>query len=258
MPGDELVGGDTPEVARWLASLEHRHLSDLRFAEVTRALRALSSGYVERRQVLAARSPFEGAGKRAAYALYYGPLHFLTVRAILQSLPEGSIPVAHLADWGCGTGGAGAAWATAAAPRGRISAIDAHPWAVREAAATFDIFGLDAQVRRGDIAQTPLPSPVNAVVAAWVMNELSADTRATVLGRWLERARRGTRVLIVEPISTRVSPWWPEWATRFVAAGGRADEWRFRLALPDLVRRLDQASGLRHDELTARSLWLPG
>ena len=33
----------------WLAALEKRHLSDLTFAEVSRALRALSSTYVERR-----------------------------------------------------------------------------------------------------------------------------------------------------------------------------------------------------------------
>src|SRR5688572_13528550 len=119
----------TPEVAVWLKSLEDRHLSDLRFAEVTRAVRALSSGYVERRHTLVARRPFESAGKRAAYALYYGPLHFLTVRAILHSLPQGLTSVAHLADWGCGTGAAGAAWATATPPPGRITAIDAHPWA---------------------------------------------------------------------------------------------------------------------------------
>ena len=249
---------DTPEVARWLQSLEERHLSELRFAEVTRALRALSSSYVERRQTLGVRNPFDGAGKRAAYALYYGPLHFLTVRAILHSLPDGLTPVAHVADWGCGTGAAGAAWATTRSPHGRISAIDAHPWAIREAAATLQTFGLHADVRRGDVARTQLPASVTAVVAGWVMNELSAETRDTVLGRWLDLAGRGMRVLIVEPISTRVSPWWPQWAARVETAGGRADQWRFRIELPDIVRRLDQASGMRHDELTARSLWLPG
>src|SRR5262245_58859924 len=33
----------------WLAALETRHLANLRVSEVTRALRALSSAYVERR-----------------------------------------------------------------------------------------------------------------------------------------------------------------------------------------------------------------
>jgi hypothetical protein len=61
-------------------------------------------------------------------------------------------------------------------------------------------------------------------------------------------------VLIVEPIATRVTPWWTEWTSAFEAAGGQADEWRVRVELPDLLRRLDRATGMRHDELTARSL----
>ena len=66
----------------WIAGwpgLEERHFADLTFAEVARALRALSSTYVERRERLATQSAFDSAGKRAAYALYYSPLHFLTV-----------------------------------------------------------------------------------------------------------------------------------------------------------------------------------
>jgi hypothetical protein len=62
--------------------------------------------------------------------------------------------------------------------------------------------------------------------------------------------------LIVEPIATRVSPWWPEWAHAFQSSGGRADEWKFRVELPDLLKRFDRAAGLRHDELKARSLFV--
>ncbi|MGQ0736713.1 MAG: hypothetical protein ACT4QD_24050, partial [Acidobacteriota bacterium] len=36
----------------WLASLEARHLAELRFSEVTRAVRALSTIYVEQRERL--------------------------------------------------------------------------------------------------------------------------------------------------------------------------------------------------------------
>jgi hypothetical protein len=69
---------------------------------------------------------------------------------------------------------------------------------------------------------------------------------------------RGTHVLVVEPIATRVSPWWPDWAREFEKAGGRADEWRFHVRLPQLLERLDRAAGLRHDVLTARTLYFPG
>src|SRR5215210_6798605 len=71
---------------RWIAALEARHLADLTFPEVSRALRALSSAYVERRQRLAEGAALAGAGKRAAFALFYGPLHYLLIREIVQAL----------------------------------------------------------------------------------------------------------------------------------------------------------------------------
>ncbi|MBA3888795.1 MAG: hypothetical protein H0X67_24180, partial [Acidobacteria bacterium] len=58
----------------WLEALEGRHLSDLTPAEVARALRALSSCYVERRSKLARGGALDSAGKRAAFALFYAPL----------------------------------------------------------------------------------------------------------------------------------------------------------------------------------------
>jgi O-methyltransferase domain len=250
------IDPNSPEIETWMRSLEERHLANLRFAEVTRALRALSSAYVERRATLTTRGAYDSAGKRAAYALYYGPLHFLTVRAILNAVPELSTNVRHIADWGCGTGAGGAAWATAPTQAAQVSAIDVHAWALTEAAATYRTFSIDAEVRRGDVARARVPRSADALIAGWVLNELNDQTRSSLLPRFLDLAARGTRVLIVEPIATRVSPWWPAWATTFASAGGRADQWRFRVALPDLVRRLDRASGMRHDELTARSLAL--
>ncbi|HEX2341333.1 MAG TPA: hypothetical protein VHI98_12715, partial [Vicinamibacterales bacterium] len=64
-------------IDQWMRALEARHLIDLQFAEVARALRALSSAYVQRRAALATGAALDGAGKRAAFALFYGPLHFL-------------------------------------------------------------------------------------------------------------------------------------------------------------------------------------
>lgn len=245
-----------PGLSFWLEQLQERHFADLEFAEVTRALRALSSAYVERRATLRAKNPFETAGKRAAYALYYGPLHFLTVRAVVEQLPGALNPMNHLADWGCGTGAAGAAWATAVTALPQVTAVDAHPWALREAAATYSAFGLDADVRRGDVARTRVPPSVDALIAGWVINEIGDAARAALLPQFLDLAKRNTRILIVEPIATRVSPWWPEWAKAFEQAGGRADEWKLRVELPDLIRRLDRSSGMRHDQLKARSLYV--
>jgi hypothetical protein len=247
--------GSDPGFDAWLKDLEARHFSDLRFSEVTRALRALSAGYVERRDRVTSRSAFGGAGKRAAYSLFYGPLHFLTVRAIVERLPAALSRVEHLADWGCGTGAAGAAWAAVVDQPPRVTAVDGHGWALGEAAATYQAFGLVANVRRGDVGTSSVPSSADALIAGWVVNELDDSSRTKLLPRLLQATARGVRVLVVEPIATSVSPWWPEWTAAFAAVGGRADEWRFRIELPTLLRRLDKASGMRHDELTARSLW---
>lgn len=239
---------NSQQFAVFLRSLEERHLADLRFSEVTRALRALSSAYVERRETaLAEHKALDGAGKRAAFAMYYGPIHFLLVQHIVGELgiaPERGTVV----DLGCGSGVAGAAVATSATPPLSVMGIDTHPWTIDEARFTYQAFGLRSEVRRGHAARTRFPADTSLVVAAFLVNELTEADRAVLLGH-LRSARTG--VLIVEPISNRVSPWWPEWVA---ALGGRADEWKFRIDAPPLVKRLAKAAGLRPDVLTARSL----
>jgi SAM-dependent methyltransferase len=240
----------------WLSALEQRHLADLTFSEAARALRALSSTYVERRERLTRKSALDTAGKRAAYALYYSPLHFITSAEIVRALELTARPLRHILDLGCGAGAAGAAWAAALSPRPQITGIDAHPWAVAEAAWTYRAFGLIADTRRGDAAQLSFPRRADAIVAGWMLNELSDAARAAVRDQMLRAGANGATVLVIEPIATRVSPWWPEWAQAFGDAGGRVDEWRFRMTLPDLLQRFDRAAGLHHDVLTARSLCL--
>src|SRR5580693_6955912 len=91
---------------RWVGGLEARHLANLTFPEVSRALRALSSAYVERRHRLLEGAALAGAGKRAAFALFYGPLHYLLLREIVRVLPGATASAATLIDLGCGTGAA--------------------------------------------------------------------------------------------------------------------------------------------------------
>jgi len=246
-----------PLFARWLQDLETRHLADLRFSEVSRALRALSASYVERRSRLTDRGAFDSAGKRAAYALYYSPLHFMTVSLIVQALDAAHLSDGTLLDLGCGAGDAGAAWATQAQPSPTVVGLDSHPWALGEARLTYRAFNLRHETRRGHAAEFIFPRSVRAIVAGWMLNELDADSRATVRAKLLDAARLGSAVLVVEPIATRVSPWWQAWVDEFTPAGARDDEWRFAVELPDLVLRLDRATGMRHSELKARSIYVP-
>ncbi|MCX6551260.1 MAG: class I SAM-dependent methyltransferase [Acidobacteria bacterium] len=250
------AGRDDAVVARWIEALEARHLADLRPVEIARALRALSSAYVERRDRLGHGAALDGAGKRAAFALFYGPLHFLMVQSIVGALGADAGPPGLIVDLGCGTGVAGAAWALACTPRPRIAGFDRHPWAADEARWTCKALGLDADVRCADVGRVRVPSRASAIVAAFTVNELPDETRDRMLREFVAAHARGARVLIVEPIARTSVPWWDGWRTAFVAAGGREDLWRVPADLPDVVARLDHAAGLDHRELTARSLYL--
>jgi len=254
---------NTDAFTRWLAASEARHLADLRIAEVTRALRALSAAYVERRRSGPAAASgrkavgaLESAGKRAAFALFYGPLHYLTVDAIVRALTTDVPPPTSIIDLGCGTGAAGAAWALAAGGV-PVSGIDRHPWAVEEARWTYQQCGIPGRAKRGEISH-PTARPDGAIVAAYVLNELPDATRTALEERLHRAAGAGAQVLVVEPIARAVSPWWDDAARRVERAGGRADEWRLALDLPPLLRLLDRSAGLDHRVITARSLYLPG
>ncbi|HYN43360.1 MAG TPA: class I SAM-dependent methyltransferase [Thermoanaerobaculia bacterium] len=242
----------------WLADLERRHLAELSFPEVRKGLQALSSLYVERRGRIGTGAAFDGAGKRAAFALFFGPLHFLVVREIVDALGAAAPPLTRVLDLGCGTGPAGAAWALAAGGSPEVSGVERSGWAVKEARETFRALGLRGRAVAGELLRERLPGSGAGIVLGWAVNELSDAAREELLPRLLEAARRGARVLVVEPIASRPVPWWAGWAKAVSDAGGRDDLWRFPSSLPPILALLDKAAGLDHRVLTARSLWLPG
>jgi hypothetical protein len=251
----------------WVSALESRHLADLRVPEVARALRALSSAYVERRHTgketdgRRVRGTLDSAGKRAAFALFYAPLHFIAVARAVAAIGGGTISPGRreggtILDLGCGTGAAGAAWALASGSGLSVTGIDQHRWAIDEARWTYAHFGLRGRARLGDITRLPAARAGDAIVAAYVLNELADTTRRRVEDGLLSAADRGARVLVVEPIARAITPWWTDSAARILARGGRADEWRVPIDLPPLLTTLDRAAGLDHRELTFRTFFL--
>jgi SAM-dependent methyltransferase len=249
---------DSPEsrFGDWVAALDERHLADLTVPEVGRALKALSSCYVERRSRLAEGAALEGSGKRAAFALFYAPLHFQVTLHIVRQL-AGAAGVGEILDLGCGTGAAGAAWALAMPVPARVTGFDRNAWAIAEANWSYTRLGIRGRASRQDLTRAPLrPQGGAGILAAYAINELDDLARSALLPRLVDAGQRGAAILIVEPIARRVAPWWQSWQTAFTAAGGRADEWRFQAQLPPRQRQLAKSAGLDPRELTARTLFL--
>lgn len=222
--------------------------------EVTRALRALSSAYVERRHTVATGSALDSKGKRAAFALFYGPLHFIAVAHVVRALGAHAPGPPSILDIGCGTGVGGAAWALCAGGTPVVTGIDRHPWAIEEARRTYADLGVRGHARIGHV--TRLPPIAEAAIAAYVLNELPDNVRIKVEDQLLGAAGRGARILVIEPIARSVTPWWDATAARVTSLGGRADQWRFPVDLPPMLRLFDKAAGLNHRELTLRTLFV--
>jgi SAM-dependent methyltransferase len=241
-----------------LTAAERRYAADLRVQEIARALRALSSAYVERRERSGrgqrVRGALDSPGKRAAFALYYAPLHFIAVTEAVHALRATGSRAGSIVDLGCGTGAAGAAWALAARPTPKLIAIDRHPWAVAEARWTMSHFGLTGRAQQGDVERLRGFRPGDRVIAAYTLNELSDDARARVVHQLCEHARNGGHVLVLEPLSGGVVPWWPDLMRQMTALGGRADEWKLAIDAPPLVRQLGTAAGLDYRELRFQTL----
>jgi hypothetical protein len=244
-------------VAAWLSALERRHLATLSFAEVRRALTALSSLYVERRGARLERGDaLGGAGKRAAFAFFYGALHFSAVRAVARGLSAARLGSRCIVDLACGTGVAAGAWAVEAGHPCQIEGIDRSGWALAEARWNWSRLGLSGRTLRHDIATASWSCTRPVIIAAYAVNELPVASRDRLIERLLAEASQGACVLVVEPLARSALLWWDSWAERFRRAGGREDLWRFPWQTTPTLALLDRAAGLDHRQTGARSLWL--
>jgi SAM-dependent methyltransferase len=260
----EPTGGALPapldaDFERWLEACRARYVPPLSQRELHAGVRALSALYVEGRGAgrVAGRAT-EGVGKRAAFASYYAPLHFLTVHHALAALPGALGGVRRIFDLGCGTGVAGAATARAAAEPLELTAVDRSGWALAETRHTLAAFGLRGRVRRGRLpGALPRAGAGDLLVLGWVVNELGETDREGLREGLDAAVARGARLLLFEPLAGGTAPWWPEWSAALAQHGVRDAELRVRPALPALLSELDRATGLRHGELGARLLHGP-
>lgn len=246
----------TPDA--WIDRVIERHTRSMTRPEFLKAVRALSARYVEQRAALRDRSPLDSAGKRAAFAGFYAPLHFLTVRQIVNSVGLGRRQIETIVDLGCGTGVGGAAWALAHEAAPRVVGVDLNTWVLDEARWNSQTLGVRARTSRGNLMASleqlvAKPDARSGVILGWSLNELGDPDRARTIDLLISLSSRATPIAVIEPIATRLVPWWSAFAERVVKAGGRIDEWKFDAPLPPALADLDEAAGFKRESLSARS-----
>jgi hypothetical protein len=241
-----------------MGALLERHLKDLKFSEVARGLRALSAGYVENRVEGGLDRIFDGRGKRAAFASYYGAVHFLAtaeaVGTLGFALGRSGNREASILDLGCGTGVCGSAWAVASTPRAAVTGVDRSPFALHEARWTYRFLGLRGTTETSiDAGFEACPRP-DAVMLGWTLNELDDEVRRRIGNTVAPMVKRGARLLVIEPVSKRVAPWWDEWCEPFVAMGARRAELWLRVPLSKELTLLGKSAGLTPGSVVVRVL----
>ena len=256
---------DEPRLVAWVDAVVGRHTAAFTRPEFLKAVRALSSRYVEQRAALPGRSPLDSAGKRAAFAGFYAPLHLLTAFAALRQLVSERPAPANLHDLGCGTGVASAAWALACGAAPRIDCVDLNSWVLDEARWNLRALGFSARTHRGDliaalaaVLRRTRDLTSTGIVCGWSLNELPPPAREDAFVHLLAASSRGAQVFVIEPVATTAVPWWAAWESRAAAAGARTDLWRFIDPLPSSLAALDRDAGFDREGLTARSVYFPG
>jgi hypothetical protein len=268
-PRESIRDVSTPEVDTWLSALVARHTANLSPPQFFKAIRALSARYVESRGRLPDRSPIDSAGKRAAFAAFYAPLHFLTTSEIVRALAKAAATlrgIESIIDLGCGTGVAGAAWALECERPLDVRGFDKDSWSLAEAAWNWRQLRVRGETRRADMVATAEHLAGRAsgrglldrtgVLLAWSVNELPDLPRDTLFRAFTRLAEQQATVLIIEPIARSTTPWWPEWTKALSSAfpHTRTDDWKFDVGLPPALAQMSEAAGFGERTLSARSL----
>jgi hypothetical protein len=264
-PAPAAVGAITPSpdpVEAWVTALFTRALADLRWPELRKGVQALSALYVHGRDRgdLAPRAA-EGRGKLAAFQCVFAPLHLLTARALVGAVPPPTSPYVwptQILDLGCGSGaaGAGVALAVAAcAPAPRVDGVDRVAAHLPHARGTYAAFGLAHRVHAGTMpGAVGAPAAGTLIVLGWSLNELDPTARAATVHAVVRGLRKGAGLLLLEPLSTQISPWWRQLVEQLADEDAQEHVFKQRIPLPRELADMDRSAGLDHQVLGCRAL----
>lgn len=243
------------QIEDWIQA-EWAHHAPLGQRDVRKGIQSLSQLYVERAKGIESKAASAPA-RRAASAIYFGPLHALSTQIVLRSLPTPADPQATVVDLGCGSGAVGAT-VVHAGFGSEVRGVDVASWAPAAAARTYAALGVRGQAATGRLPGA-LGWPANPalLVFGWSLNELTDSAREGVRKRIESGLRKGCGLLILEPLSRRITPWWDTWAGRMRRLGAVAVQEKAHVTLPPTLRDLDRAARLDHRTLGARAIYRP-
>ncbi len=227
--------------------LESRYKANLTFQEIRKGAQALSQTYVQGRDRM--RQHDWGAGKRAAFCLYYAALHGLVIEHLISELELGKPQ--RIIDIGCGTGLPGLVWQRLARTNASILGFEPSKWSAEEATWLYRSAKVQGQVQQKncDALRNISLKSTDAILLAYVINELPDETRHEFLHTLQKSATSGCTIFIVEPIAQITKHWWDEWV---LALGATTGEMKKRVILPESIKLFDKASKLDHSTLKAR------
>lgn len=239
----------------WLSNRTAAAEAELSFRQIRQGVQAVQKDYLSRMRGQALpNKPLEGRAKRAAFATFYAAIHFRTVQSWVEEHPlQPRNGLNRIIDLGCGTGAVGSAVALSIEPHPSVLGLDRSPWAVAEARETYRSFGLQGSAQRATLpGGLPRGSRGELMVAGWSINELddaARDRLKTAIENGLER---GAGLLIFEPISERISPWWSSWQSSLSRWGTEEHRFKCHWERPEWVARMDKAARMDHRILSAR------
>ena len=198
-------------------------------------------------------------GKLAAFASYYAPIHFLTTLQACEHFGIGMLTAEHpVMDLGCGTGAVGAAVARTLPGGASVVGVDASRAVAEAFRRTARQLNVRSRLRVGRLPKAMPRVPAGGIiVAGWSLNELDEQERSGVLERLQPHLQKGAGLLVLEPLSRRVSPWWSAVVSSLENLGCREAELTDPLPDVEWIQRLDQATGLDHRRAKCRGLWVP-
>ena len=242
---------------QWLRNRTAAAEQELTFRQIRQGVQAVQKDYLSRTRGQALpNKPLEGRAKRAAFATFYAAIHFRTVQGWLEAHPfDSHSGLKRIFDLGCGTGAVGSAIALGLQPHPEVKGLDRSAWAVAEARETYRAFGLQGTAKRITLPGG-LPRGVQGelMVAGWSINELDDAARSRLLPAIGAALDRGAGLLIFEPISERISPWWPSWQSTLSQWGTEESKIKIQWERPDWIARMDKAARMDHRILSARVL----